>query len=297
MGSPLGMTWNTALVTGASSGIGREFALQLARQRTNLVLVARSKQQLEELAAQLRAGGVDVEVLAADLTDPRDLDRVARRLQDSAAPVDLLVNNAGAGTIGPLAQLPLERELEIVRLNTEALLYLSRVAAEVMMSRGNGAILNMASLAGYGPIPYFAVYSATKAFALNVTLALREELRGTGVSVTAIAPGFVDTDFVEKAGVSDPPLRRLWADPARVARAGLQGAARGQAVVLPGLPVRATSVVSQVLPPAVLSRVSGLIARRLGVAVQQAARNAAAAPAGPPPDQSIPMDDDRALHG
>lgn len=291
------MTWNTALVTGASSGIGRELAIQLARRGTNLVLVARSEQQLQDLATQLRADGVDVEVLVADLTDPPDLDRVARRLHNTTAPVDLLVNNAGAGTIGPLVQLPLERELEIVRLNTEALLHLSRVAAEVMTSRGAGTILNMASLAGYGPIPFFAVYGATKAFVLNLTLALREELRGTGVSVTAIAPGFVDTDFVEKAGVSDPPLRRLWADPARVARDGLQGAARGQAVVLPGLPVRATSVLSHVVPPAVLARVSGLVARRLDATIQRAARNASAAPAGPPPDQITARDDQRAAHG
>ena len=291
------MTWNTALVTGASSGIGREFARQLARSGTNLVLVARSRNELEELATQLRAHGVEAEVVEADLTDAPDLDRVARRLRDTTSPIDLLVNNAGVGTVGPLTQLPPERELELVRLNVQAVLHLSRAAAAAMKTRGTGTILNMSSLAAYGPIPYFAVYSATKAFVRNLTLALREELRGTGVSVTALAPGFVDTGFVGKAGVRNAPLRSLWADPARVARHGLQGAARGQAVVLPGLPVRAAGIVTQLLPPAVYSRMAGVVARRLGSTVEQAAQRAAAAPGGPPPDEAISPDDDRAVHG
>ncbi len=287
------MAWNTALVTGASSGIGREIVLQLARAGTNVVLVARSTDALTELASTVTSAcGVTAEVLPADLTTQAGLDRVARRLRDPANPVDLLVNNAGVGTVGPVARLPLERETEVVRLNAVAVLHLSRVAAKAMQSRSHGSILNMGSLAGFAPVPYFAVYSATKAFVLQLTLALREELRGSGVSVTVIAPGFVDTDFGDKAGVRNPPLRRLYASAERVARDGLAGAARGRAVVTPGLPVRAGSVFARVSPPAVYARMMGTFARALGDnLVEQSAANASTAPSGPPPDETIYFDD------
>ena len=294
------MTWNTALVTGASSGIGRCMAQQLAATGSNLVLAARSRDELDQLALELTdAHGVSVEVLAVDLTDQGGVDRVVRRIRNTAKPIDLVVNNAGAGTIGKLADLPAEREAEIVRLNVLAVLQLSRAAAETMKRRGSGTILNMTSLAAYAPIPYFAVYGATKAFVLSLTLALREELRGSGVSVTAIAPGFVDTDFGDKAGVRNPPLRWLYADPEKVAREGLKGAARGRAVVLPGLTVLAGSVVSQLGPPSLLARMAAAGTRRLaGAAVQRATSNATAAPAGPPPDQTIVVDDSqRAIRG
>lgn len=294
------MTWNTALVTGASSGIGRCIAHQLAEHGSNLVLVSRSRDELAELALELtEAHGVAVEVLAVDLTDQSGVERVVRRIRNVAKPVNLVVNNAGAGTVGPLADLPAEREAEIVRLNVLAVLQLSRAAAGAMKARGSGTILNMTSLAAYAPIPYFAVYGATKAFVLSLTLALREELRGSGVSVTAIAPGFVNTDFGDKAGVRNPPLRWLYADADRVAREGLKGAARGRAMVLPGLTVLAGSVVAQLAPPSVMARMAAGGARRLaGAAVQAAARNAKAAPAGPPPDETIVVDDSqRAIHG
>lgn len=294
------MTWKTALVTGASAGIGREFAQQLARAGTNLVLVARSEDMLGELARGLaEEHGISAEVLVADLTRNADLEQVARRVRDAAAPVDLLVNNAGFGTVGPLRALPPGREMELVALNAGAVLRLSRAAAEAMTARGSGTILNVASLAGYVPIPYFSTYSATKAFVLHLSLGLREELRGTGVSVTALAPGFVDTDFVDKAGVRHAPLRRFWSDADRVARAGLAGAARGQAVVLPGLPVRVASIVSRLTPPSASARVTAATARRfLGGLVQQSAANASAAPAGPPPEQTIHLaTSDRAVGG
>ena len=283
------MTWNTALVTGASSGIGLQFAHQLAQAGTDLVLVARSEDALRGVARRLTAlHGVDVEVLGADLTRTDDLERVATRVADDAVPVDLLVNNAGVGTVGPLRDLPARREEELVALNAVAMVRLTRTAAEAMAERRRGTILNVASLAGYGPIPYFAVYSATKAFALHLTLAVREELRGTGVSVTALAPGFVDTAFAEKAGVFNPPLRRLWPAPEQVARAGLAGAASGRAVVLPGIAVRATGTLSRLLSPSAFARMGASAARRFAAGlVEQSAANASAAPAGPPPEQSI----------
>lgn len=294
-------TWTTALITGASAGIGLEFARLLAGGGSNLVLVARSTRQLESIAGQLRRDhGVDVEVLVADLTNDVDLERVSARLRRDDRPVDLLINNAGAGSIGPTTELPLQREENLIRLNVIAVLRLSRVAAAAMQKRGSGTILNVASLAAWGPLPYFAVYGATKAFVLSLSLALREELRGTGVSVTALAPGFVDTDFGDKAGVRNPPLRRIYADAGRVARSGIEGAAAGRAVVLPSLSVRAVGAVATFIPPSVFARVSGVVARRLGGGlVERSADNASAAPKGPPPDQVIVLDerDERPIRG
>lgn len=294
-------SWTTALVTGGSAGIGLEFARLLAEQGTDLVLVARSGDQLEQVAATLRSDhGVAVEVLVADLTTDAGLERVGERLRREDRPVDLLVNNAGAGSIGPATSMPLQREENLVQLNVIAVLRLSRIAAAVMQQRRSGTILNVSSLAAWGPIPYFAVYGATKAFVLSLSLALREELRGTGVSVTTLSPGFVDTDFADKAGVRNPPMRRLFADATRVARDGLAGAAKGQAVVLPSVPVRAAGVLSQLLPPTALARVAGAITRRLGGdIVRRSAANVADAPQGPPPDQVIVLDenDDRPIRG
>ena len=286
------MTWKTALITGASSGIGRAFAQQLAESGTDLVLVARSRDELADLASELRsAHDVHVEVLAADLTVDADLARVAKRVRQQTRPVDLLLNNAGTGTVGPLAELPLEREEQVVRLNGLAVLRLSGAAARAMRDRGSGTILNMASLAAYAPIPYFAVYSASKAFILTLTLALREELRGSGVSVTALCPGFVDTDFGDKAGVRRPPGRFLYTDVDTVVRAGLKGAAGGRAVVLPGPAVRVAGAVAKLGPQVVLSRVAASVARTLAAGrIAESADNAQEAPSGPPPDQVIDLD-------
>lgn len=281
------MTWTSALVTGASSGMGRCFAVRLAERGVDLVLVARSGDVLDDLARDLRARhAVDVEVIAADLTDAADLRRVADRLRDGRRPVDLLVNNAGIGTVGPLTGLPAEREEQVVRLDVLAVLHLARTAAEQMSGRGAGTIVNMASLAAYGPVAYFAVYSAAKAFVLNLSLALREELRGSGVWVTAVCPGFVDTAFPQHAAVRRAPLQRWYADPDRVVRRALRGAEHRRAVVLPGGGVRLAAVGARLVPPALLARMFSGGARTLGARlVRRAASDAAAAPAGPPPVQ------------
>ena len=287
------MRWETALVTGASSGMGREFAVHLARQGTGLVLVARSRDVLEDLAAQLRREqGVEVEVVVADLTVDEDLARVGERLRNGAPLIDLLVNNAGVGTIGPFADLPQERVEDVARLNVLALLSLTHAAAEQMRRRDHGTILNMASLAGYAPVPHFTVYAATKAFVLALTLGLREELRGTGVSVTALAPGFVDTPFAQKAGVRDAPARWLWAEPERVVELALSQAAAGRAVVLPGPVVRVGSAVARITPPSAFARVAGFSGRTVAKnLIAAAARRASAAPGGPAPDEELaPVD-------
>lgn len=258
------MAWTRALVTGASSGIGRCFAQRLAQRGADVVLVARSEQELGTATDDLASRhGVTAEPLIADLTDETDLQRVDARLCDDTRPVDLLVNNAGFGSVGEAADIPLEREEQVVRLNALAVLHLTRSGAEAMRARGGGTVLNVASLAGYAPVPFFSVYAATKAFVLHFSLGVREELRDSGVSVTTVCPGAVDTAFSEKAGVFRPPLRWLWAEPDFVADRALEGAARGRAVVLPGPATTLAAMVARLAPPSVTAWAAAATGRSL----------------------------------
>lgn len=281
------MTWRMALITGASSGLGAAFAQRLGRAGTNLVLVARSDATLERRAERIRdRWAVTVEIVDADLTVDRDLEQVAARLADDANPVDLLVNNAGIGSVGAFVELPSERVETVIRLNAMAMLRLTHAASMHMARRHGGTILNVSSLAAYAPVPYFAVYSASKAFVLMLSLAVRQELRGSGVCVTALCPAFVDTEFAEKAGVADPPARRWWADADDVARAGLSGARRRRAVVLPGPATGLASGVAQIVPPSLFARAGATAVRAFApTLVRRATSNAGAAPEGPPPEQ------------
>ncbi|MFM8974070.1 MAG: SDR family NAD(P)-dependent oxidoreductase [Actinomycetota bacterium] len=243
-----------ALVTGASAGLGEEFARQLARRNHDVVLVARDAARLEALAADLRASlGVGAEVLAADLTVDTELAAVEER----ARTVDLLVNNAGFGTFGPFHSLDVEAEERMVRLNVLAVLRLTHAAAAAMAERGRGGILNVSSLAGYQPGPRNATYGATKAFVTSFTQAVHEELRGSGVAVTVCCPGFTHTEFQARAAApaSDVP-DFLWQDPPEVVRAALDGVAANRAVVVPGAVNKVLGAVSGTLPHSVTRRVS-----------------------------------------
>lgn len=249
-----------ALVTGASAGLGEEFARQLARRNHDLVLVARDAARLEALASDLRATlGIEAEVLRADLTVESDLAAVEAR----ARAVDLVVNNAGFGTFGPFHTLDVAAEERMVRLNVLAVLRLTHAAAAAMAERGRGGILNVSSLAGYQPGPRNAVYGATKAFVTSFTQAVHEELRGTGVSVTVCCPGFTHTEFQERAAApaSDVP-DFLWQDPPEVVRAALDGVAANRAVVVPGAVNKVLGAVSGTLPHSVTRRISSLILER-----------------------------------
>lgn len=191
----------TALVTGASSGIGAVFAGELARRGANVVLVARRADRLEELAAKLASGhGVSATAIAADLAKPG----AARALADDVAArgitVDVLINNAGFGTHGPFTSLDPERLTESISVNVTALVELTRCFLPGMVERGRGAVVNVASTAGFQPLPYFAVYGATKAFVVSFTGALWGELSGTGVCALALCPGATQTEFFEVAG-------------------------------------------------------------------------------------------------
>jgi short-subunit dehydrogenase len=249
-----------ALVTGASAGIGEQFARLLAERGHDLVLVARDRARLEALAKDLEAAhGNRSEVLAADLTTPEPLAAIEAR----AASVDVLVNNAGFGTFGNFHELDIDVEDREIRLNVLTVVRLTHAAARGMVQRGRGGILNVASLAGFQPTPNDATYAATKAFVLSFTQAIHEELKGTGVSVTVLAPGFTRTEFQERASFdpkSVPGL--LWQDAEPVARAGLDGLARNRAVVVSGAINRVAAGLSSVAPYALSRRVAHVVVKR-----------------------------------
>lgn len=230
------MAWTRALVTGASTGLGAEFAHQLAAEGCDLVLTARTHEALETRAAELRAAfGIDVRVIAADLSDAAGIDRLVADL--AGLEIDLLVNNAGFGQFGPWLEQPAEAETAQLRLNVEALTRLTRALVPDMVRRGRGAVLQVASTAGFQPGPGMAVYYATKAYVVSFSQALGEELRGTGVRVSCLCPGPTATEFHTRAGIgAGGPVGALGMMSARqVARSGLRGLARGRPLVVPGL--------------------------------------------------------------
>lgn len=226
-----------ALVTGASGGIGLELARLLARDGYDLHLVARGAAELERIARELRAKhGVEVDTIAVDLADPA----VPRRIHDAllvrGVALDVLVNNAGFGLAGPLAEADTERTLDMIQVNVAALTELTRLVLPGMLARGRGRILNVASTAAFQPGPLMAVYYATKAYVLSFTEAVAEEVRGTGVTLTALCPGPTHTGFAERAGMKQSRLftSLVVGDAARVARVGYRGMLRGRRVVIPG---------------------------------------------------------------
>jgi short-subunit dehydrogenase len=224
-----------AVVTGASSGIGAEFARALARRGHELVIVARRRDRLEQLAQELGSAHVVECDLAAE---PQSLVRAVAEL---GLTVDLLVNNAGFGTWGRFAELDPEKEAEQVRLNCEAVVVLTRAFVPGMVERGRGGIINVASTAGMQPLPYEAVYAATKAFVRSFTAALRVELRGTGVNVLNVDPGPVDTEWQAVAGYRNPDETMGVPGkigPDQVVEEALRAFDRGRGSIVPGAVIR-----------------------------------------------------------
>jgi hypothetical protein len=196
------MAQDVALVTGASSGIGEALARRIARDGRHLVLVARRLDRLDALARELQAKHeIGVHALAADLLRPGAVPDVLAEVEKRGLVVDWLVNNAGFGTTGAFHRRPVERELDEVRLNVEVLVELTGRCVPAMVARRRGAVINIASVAGFAPGPYMATYGATKAFVLSFTEALAAELRGTGVDVLCVCPGLTRTEFQERAAV------------------------------------------------------------------------------------------------
>jgi len=248
---------SAALVTGASGGIGSEIAKLLATRGFAVVLVARREDRLLALAGELRDKyDVQVETIAADLSQPTPRGHIAERIAEMGLEVEILVNNAGFATGGePFHEADPEREIEQVRVDVEAVVALTSAFLPAMVKRGRGAILNVASTAGMQPLPYSAGYSAAKAYVLTFSEAIHQEVRGHGVTVTALAPGPVDTEFWEIAGWETATGRSFersvpgaMISPQQAARAGVDGLERGERVVVPGLPIRAAMLAGRYIP-------------------------------------------------
>jgi short-subunit dehydrogenase len=227
----------TVLVTGASTGIGREFARIFAADGVDLVLVARREQRMRELADELTAKyGSRVLVIPKDLSVPSSCQEIEEELRKAGVSVDVLVNNAGFGDLGAFAGIPLERQMNMVQVNVTALTDLTRRLLPAMIKRKKGGVLNVASSAAFQPGPWMSVYYATKAYVLHFSEGLAEELAGTGVTVTCLCPGPTVTEFGAEAHMEGTLLFKLGAMPAaKVARAGHNAFRRGRVVVVPGL--------------------------------------------------------------
>ena len=255
-------TWTRALVTGASSGIGRSIAERLAVDGTALVVVARDTERLQALAEGLP---VNAEVLSADLATEKGRAAVADRIASNDEPIDLVVNNAGLGFAGNLVDLKDADDRRTVDVNVVALHELTRTAAKVFVERGGGAILNVSSVAGDLPGPGAATYSASKAFVTNLSEGLHAELRGTGVTVTALCPGLTRTEFQERAGVGDVEFPEfLWQSPDEVAKVGLAAAKSGKAVVVAGAPNKVWSRVARSMPRTAMRELARITTSRRG---------------------------------
>ena len=231
------MPSETVLITGASSGIGLELAKLFAADKSNLILVARRQDKLDQLATELREEhGVQVRVLTKDLADPQSPQAIFDALAAESVTVDVLVNNAGFGAAGSVADLPLEKQLDMLQVNVTTLMHLTRLFLPGLIQRRSGGILNVASMAAFQPGPFMAVYYATKAFVLSFTEALAEEVIGTGVRVTCFAPGLTATGFAATADVENKLLFQLGtADAKTVAQVGYRGFRRGRWLIIPGL--------------------------------------------------------------
>lgn len=242
---------STALVTGATAGIGREFANQLASKGENLVLVARDTARLEAFAIELTdAHGVAVEVLPADLSDRAQLERVAERLRDPSHPVDLLVNNAGYSLNSRFVDSEIEAEEQLLDVLVRAVLVLSHAAATAMVGRGRGRIINVSSVAG---LMASGTYAAAKSYVTTFTEALSGQLAGTGVGVTALLPGYVRTEFHERAGIDKGERSGpFWLEASGLVSRALADSERGRVVSVPSPQYKAVVGVVRHLPRALM---------------------------------------------
>ena len=248
------MRWQRALVTGASSGIGAAFARRLAGQGASVVAVARREERLRDLPG-------DVEVLAADLTDPDGVAAVEHRI--GKGDIDLLVNNAGFTSMGPVVDIAAGKVADEVALLVVAVTRLTRAALPPMLERGRGGILNVSSVVGFYPSAQMATYAGAKAFVNSFTESVAEEVRGSGVQVAVLCPGLTRTEFHGVAGMGE--LRNLpsfaWMDADAVASAGLDGLARGRTVIVPGAVNKALVATLKVTPRSFTRRAVGIVQR------------------------------------
>ena len=249
----------TALITGASGGIGEELARLFAGRGYDLVLVARSERKLQSLSGELcRAHGIQSRVLAADLADSGAPPRVFETLQQKGVAIDVLVNNAGFGACGAYAEIDYPVEARMIQVNIVALAHLTRLFLPAMLARRNGKILNVASTAAYVPGPFMAVYYASKAFVLSFSEAIAEETRGSGVTVTALIPGPTETNFAATAGNQDSRLFRTGTvmSAAAVARVGFDALLAGKRVAVAGVSNKLTVFSTRLAPRTMLAKIT-----------------------------------------
>jgi uncharacterized protein len=258
----------TALITGASSGIGQALSWCFARAGHRLVLVARSEARLRALAAALHAEhGTRVDVLPADLARRGTAAELAAALRRKRRPVDVLVNNAGVAEQGAFGSIDAARHQALIDLNVAGLTAMLAAFVPAMVARGSGRVLNVASIAAFQPVPGLATYAATKAYVLSLTESLAEELRGSGVTITALCPGITATAMLDGATVRNARLaelpRVLVGDVATVAAEGYRACLAGEVIAVPGLVNRAMSAAAGATPKWLLRRVAGALGRRM----------------------------------
>jgi short-subunit dehydrogenase len=251
----------TALITGASAGLGVDFAHILAERRINLILVARSEERLNELSHKLsKAHNITCHVIRSDLALAGSAKKLMDEIHSRHLKVDILVNNAGYGLWGPFASSEFKEMAGMIQLNVNTLTELTRLALPHMTEQKAGYILNVASTAAFQPGPWMGVYYATKAYVLSFGEALAEELKNTGVSVTTLCPGPTKTEFFDRARMGDSRMKRmLFADSMACARTGIDAMFQRRAVVVDGMMNWMFTLTSRVLPRATMRRVAGLI--------------------------------------
>lgn len=248
---------NVTLITGASSGIGEAFARRLAARGENLLLVARSEDKLANICNELgRAANIAAQYVALDLSEAGAPQRLFDETGKRGLSVETLINNAGFGSMGEFASLDLERELKMIDLNVRALVALTHLYLGPMRERRRGAIINVASTAGFQPVPFMTTYAATKAFVLSFSDALWEEMRPYGIKVMALCPGVTETNFFEAAGVERPPMR-LAQTPEQVVDTALRGLARGRGHVVSGWANYLMTESERLVPRSLVARVVG----------------------------------------
>lgn len=254
---------SSVLITGASAGIGREFARQLAAYAGSIVLVARRQERLEELREELvrRSPNLKVYVWATDLSDERSVTQLGEWLDYQEISIDFLINNAGLGDMGPFATSELRRVEEMLAVNMAALTLLTRLVLPGMIARHHGAILNVSSSAGFLPIAGFAVYAATKAYVTSFSEAIRSELRESGVTVTSLCPGPVPTEFLEVARRSPTASARsspkfVQVSVQKTVSAALDAVAAGKALVIPGFFIKVGMLLVRLTPMPLLRLVA-----------------------------------------
>ncbi|WAX78423.1 SDR family NAD(P)-dependent oxidoreductase [Streptomyces sp. KMM 9044] len=253
----------TALITGSTAGIGAAFARRLAADGHDLVLVARDLGRLREQATELHdRHGIEAEVLSADLSEDKGIEAVAERLGDRRNPVDLLVNNAGFGNKGRYLEVSVADELRMLKVHCEAVLRLTTAAVEAMRERGRGGVVNVASTAAFVPR---GTYGASKAWVVQFTQGAAQDLAGNGVRLMALCPGFVRTEFHERAGMGTDNIPNwMWLDADKVAEAALADLARGRTVSIPDPRYKALMGAAKLVPRGMLGGLTSRSGRKYG---------------------------------